>query len=59
MEYSHHSVGIQLADYIARAFLGFLKGYKNSKEIFINRIKPLLQNINGEIMGYGIRSTEK
>ena len=55
LEYSHHSVGIQIADYIAGSFGGFLKGYEKSKEIFNDRIRPYLRaDSNGEILGFGI-----
>lgn len=56
IEYSHHSVGIQLADFIAGSFSGFLKGYANSKDIFTDRIKPYLPTrYDGDILGFGIR----
>lgn len=55
IEYSHHSVGIQFADYIAGSFGGSLKGYKCSKKIFNNRIAPHLRTrSNLEIFGVGI-----
>lgn len=56
IEYSHHSVCIQMADYIAGCFGGFIKGYPKSTEIFANRIKPLLRcDEHNKILGYGIR----
>jgi hypothetical protein len=56
IEYSHHSVCIQIADYIAGSFDGFMKGFAKSTEIFASRIKPLLRRgKNQEILGYGIR----
>lgn len=55
LEYSHHSVGIQFADYIAGSFGGFLKRYEKSKEIFNTRIMPYLRTgSNREILGFGI-----
>jgi len=55
LEYSHHSVGIQFADYVAGSFGGFLKGYEKSKEIFNKRIRPYLRTgRNREILGFGI-----
>jgi hypothetical protein len=60
LEYSHQSAGIQFADYIAGSFGGFLKGYKSSKKIFNNRIRPHLRTgSNGEILGYGIKEIPK
>lgn len=60
IEYSHHSVGIQLADYIAGSFGGFLKSHQISKNIFNNRKRPYLRiGDNGEILGFGIREVPK
>ncbi len=60
LQYSHHSLGIQFADYIAGSFGGFLKGYENSKKIFKNRIRPYLRaGDNNEILGFGIREVPK
>ena len=38
LQYSHHSLGIQFADYISGSFGGFLKGYEGSKKIFKKRL---------------------
>ncbi len=56
MEFSHHSIGIQLADYIAGAFTGFLKDYDTSKDIIKCCILPKLRKNpeNGQIIGYGV-----
>ncbi|APF20860.1 hypothetical protein Calab_1036 [Caldithrix abyssi DSM 13497] len=55
-ENSHHSVGIQIADYIAGIFSGFLKNYSRSKEIFDEKIKPYIRkNSNNDPFGFGIR----
>ena len=55
LQYSHHSLGIQFADYISGSFGGFLKGYENSKKIFKKRIMPFLRTRdNGELFGFGI-----
>ncbi|HRD23088.1 MAG TPA: DUF3800 domain-containing protein [Candidatus Hydrothermia bacterium] len=60
LEYSHHSVGIQLGDYVAGSFGGFLKGYEESKKIFNNKIKPYLRTgSNKEILGFGIMEVPK
>ena len=54
-EPSHHSVGIQLADYLAGCFRGFLCGYPESFEIFKEIVYPLIRRgQDGEITGYGI-----
>lgn len=55
IEYSHHSTGVQLADFLAGCFAGFLKGYDRSVEIFNQRILPhVRRSVTGSIMGYGI-----
>lgn len=60
LQYSHHSLGIQFADYIVGSFGGFLRGYENSKKIFKNRIRPHLRiGDNNEILGFGIREVPK
>ena len=54
-EPSHHSVGIQLADYLAGCFNGFMKGFDRSTEIFKNIIYPLVRkNPNEDTLGWGI-----
>lgn len=54
-ECSHHSIGIQLADYVSGCFGGFMKGYEASQGIFKKRVYPFLRaSESGEIMGYGI-----
>lgn len=59
LEYSHHSVGIQVSDYIAGCLLGSLRGYTRSKEIFDGAIKPSLRKRDREIMGFGIREVPR
>lgn len=60
LQYSHHSLGIQFADFIAGSFGGFLKGYENSNKIFKNRIRPYLRTgDNNEILGFGISEVPK
>ena len=60
MEYSHQSVGIQLADYIAGSFGGFLRGFDISKTIFLNKIKKFLRtDSHGEVFGCGIREVPR
>jgi hypothetical protein len=56
IEYSHHSVGIQLADYVAGTFVGFARRYAASEEIFMGCVFPhLRRSPRGEVMGFGIR----
>lgn len=63
IEYSHHSVGIQLADFIAGCSLGFLKhiffnrNYEFSRRLFKDDILPYLRKKNGELFGVGIKET--
>ena len=67
IEYSHHSIGIQLADFIAGCSLGFFrctilnnKNFDNSKRIFLSYVKPYLRRQpNGEIIGYGIKEVPR
>ena len=54
-ELSHHSCGIQIADYIAGITQGYLLRRNYSIGIFNRQICPLLRKSNtGRIMGYGI-----
>lgn len=61
IENSHHSVGIQIADYISGAFSSVLKAsidndYSRGVKMFYESIYPNLRRCwNGEIQGYGIR----
>ncbi|MGA1847586.1 DUF3800 domain-containing protein [Deferribacter abyssi] len=66
IENSHHSVGIQITDYIAGVFLSFLKSSKREKnyfqgmQMFFNYIYPNLRRVlNGNVIGYGIREVPK
>lgn len=55
-EQSHHSFGIQIADYTAGSFNGFLHDYEFGTSIFKECIYGLLRRDDkGEMMGYGIR----
>jgi hypothetical protein len=54
IEYSHHSVGIQMADFICGCFIGYLKGYSRSVEIFNKNIMPNLRMHKKSILGAGI-----
>ena len=57
---SQHSVGVQLADYIAGCSVGFLKGYRGSKEMFCKVVSPRLrQNGDGDPFGYGLREVPR
>ena len=54
LEYSHHSTGIQIADFLAGVITGVLKGYGRSIEIFNKAVYPTLRNYNNKILGAGI-----
>lgn len=54
LEFSHHSIGIQIADYLAGVMVGVLKGYDRSIKIFENSVRPTLRNYNKKILGAGI-----
>lgn len=58
IEFSHHSVGIQIADYIAGIFHCCLKSqngnYQFSLELYDKFIKPHLRQTPYHIFGYGI-----
>lgn len=54
LEFSHHSTGIQLSDFLSGVMAGVLKGYGKSVEIFNNTIRPTLRNYNHKILGAGI-----
>lgn len=60
-EYSHHSVGIQIADFVAGCFSSVLKSGNNNNnygagiKIFSNYVYPLIRKgYNGKCEGYGI-----
>ncbi len=65
IENSHHSVGIQIADYISGAFSSILKAsigndYSRGVKMFFDSVHPnLRRSWNGEIHGYGIREVPK
>lgn len=56
IEHSHHSVGIQMADFLAGSFVANLKGYDSGqrfyKEIVIGLIR---KSASGVLPGYGFR----
>lgn len=54
LEYSHHSAGIQIADFLAGVITGVLKGYDRSIEIFNKAIYPTLRHNKRKILGAGI-----
>ncbi len=61
IENSHHSVGIQIADFVSGTFNSILKisprkDYKKGVELFYNYIYPNLRRSgSGVIQGYGIK----
>lgn len=54
LEYSHHSTGIQIADFLAGTMSGVLKGYDRSISIFNNAVYPTLRRYKNSILGAGI-----
>ena len=59
IEYSHHSVGIQLADFVSGVFNSFLRcnninKYESSLDILFNHVSPLIRKYNNKAFGYGI-----
>lgn len=59
-EYSHHSVGIQMADFLAGALFSKLKKYPMGIEIYANTITNILRKgPRGRIDGYGIRTVPR
>lgn len=65
IENSHHSVGIQIADYISGAFSSILKAsidndYSRGVKMFYDYVYPnLRKSWSGEIQGYGIREVPR
>ncbi|OPX65519.1 MULTISPECIES: DUF3800 domain-containing protein [unclassified Methanoregula] len=54
-ELSHHSSGIQFADYIAGATLGYLQRRRFGSQLFNEHVRPLIRTCpRGGIMGCGI-----
>lgn len=60
-ELSHHSFGIQMADYTAGIFCGFLRSFKDSQELFSRRLYRLIRkdDKSDAILGYGIREVPR
>lgn len=60
-ELSHHSSGIRLADYAVGVFGGFLRGFPQSRELFVELIWPLVRKKPGDNdpLGYGIIEVPK
>lgn len=64
MENSHHSVGIQLADFVSGAFNAYLKshskdGYEKGKEMFFKHVLPFCCRKNKELQGIGMREVPR
>jgi hypothetical protein len=56
LEHSHHSVGIQMADYMAGAVGSALNGRPLGQQIYAEQIRHILRrHLNGSVGGYGIR----
>ena len=59
-ELSHHSFGIQIADYAAGIFNGSLRGFNTSLELFNRYLSGLIRRSEeGKVFGYGIREVPK
>lgn len=59
-ELSHHSFGIQMADYAAGIFNGSLRGFDTSLDLFNKYLLGLIRkNEEGNVLGYGIREVPK
>ncbi len=59
-ELSHHSFGVQIADYIAGIFNGFLRNYSISKTLFQECVSDVIRRSpSGEIFGYGVREVPR
>lgn len=55
LEYSHHSAGIQIADYIAGATNGFFREFKESTQIFNEIIRSFIRKDREDNpLGWGI-----
>lgn len=64
IEKSHHSVGIQIADYISGCFSSFLKAeptkdYSTGVQLFFDYVYPSIRRHHGVILGYGIREVPR
>lgn len=58
--YSHHSVGVQIADFVAGVFNGFMRGFEKSSDIFKDTIyNKLCTSNDGKIIGIGIVDVPK
>jgi hypothetical protein len=60
LEFSHHSVGIQIADYVCGAFSSILKcrnkeNYGRGIDMFFKSVFPNIRTVKGKIHGFGIR----
>ena len=56
IEHSHHSVGIQMSDFLAGSFVSALKGYDFGTQIYSDIVSKLVRrNSDGRVGGYGIR----
>jgi len=54
-ELSHHSIGIQLADYCAGVFNSALKGFSKSSDIFKTKLWQFVRKDSDKnFMGYGV-----
>jgi hypothetical protein len=54
IEDSKHSIGIQYADFIAGILMGLMKGYQDSKNLFLKYLLNKLRKGKGLYWGYGL-----
>lgn len=64
IEKSHHSVGIQIADYISGCFSSILKSevtndYTTGVKLFFDYVYPFIRTHHGKLLGYGIREVPR
>ncbi|MDZ7660905.1 DUF3800 domain-containing protein [Thiohalophilus sp.] len=56
IEYSHHSVGIQVADFLAGAFGSLLNERDLGREVYRRTIHEIIRKkADGQVSGYGVR----
>ena len=54
IEWSHQSIGLQLADYVCGSINGAIRGYTFSKDLYFTYLKRKVRKIRNSIFGYGI-----
>ena len=54
IDFSHHNTGLQLADFCAGIFNGFLRGFSDSTNLLKKRIFQYIRDKEEKVIGYGI-----